>query len=118
MRLVLVSASLLLALAAGAPAATHGARLAVRPALVSPGAAIRVVGDASPCHAGNTVQAISKAFPGHAYGGEGALHGRVRAGGAFTISGRVRATLAAGRYAVTARCGGGNLGVTAYVRVR
>ena len=108
---------LTLAAAASASAALH-ARIAVRPVSVSPGGAITVVGNAAPCRSGNVVTAISRAFPGHAFGGEGALAGNVRAGGAFTIRGRVRAALKPGRYAVTARCGGGNLGVAAYLRVR
>jgi hypothetical protein len=47
-----------------------------------------------------------------------AFFARVRAGGAFAVAGKVRATAHPGRYVVTARCGGGNLGVAAYLRVR
>jgi hypothetical protein len=64
------------------------------------------------------VTAISRAFPGHAFGAAGTLSGRVRAGHAFSFSGRLRRTLKPGLYAVTARCGGGNLGVAVRVRVR
>ena len=101
-------------LLAGALSAVH---LAVVPGTVSPGAAVKVVGNAGICPAGSTVLAISKAFPGHAYGA-GALTGRVASGGAFTIRGHVRSSLKPGRYVVTARCGGGNLGVAASVTIR
>jgi hypothetical protein len=104
-------------LALASPAGAARVRIAVFPAVASPGAAIRVVGNAGSCPRGDTVAAISAAFPGHAFG-KGALSGRVRAGGAFTIRGHVRARARPGRYVVTARCGGGNLGVAAYLRVR
>jgi hypothetical protein len=92
-------------------------RLVVAPATVSPGGVVHVSGNASPCAKGSTVFAISAAFPGKAYG-QGTLTGRVAAHGAFSFRGHVRRTLEAGRYVVTARCGGGNLGVTATIRVR
>lgn len=116
---VVMAATVVVALGvvAGAAAASH-VKLAVTPSTVSAGAPVRVTGNASPCRAGNTVFAISRAFPGKQFGGEGALSGRVASGGSFSIRGHVRAGLKPGRYAVTARCGGGNLGVTAYVRVR
>jgi len=116
-RLAVVTAVVLLA-ASAAAAAPARVRLAVIPSAVSPGAAVRVVGNAGSCPVGNSVSALSRAFPGRQFGGWGALSGRVRAGGSFAIHGHVRPGLHAGRYAVTARCGGGNLGVTAYVRVR
>lgn len=105
-----------MALAAGLAGATH-VRIAVSPTTVAPGGRVVVFGDAAPCPAGSTVTVISRAFPGHAFG-EGTLTGRVRRGGGFSLSGHVRSGLARGRYAVDARCGGGNLGVTAYIRVR
>ena len=111
------AAGVLLALAL-APAAGARVRLAVAPRIVSPGGAISVTGNAGSCRAGNVVFAISRAFPGRAFGGEGALTARVRRGGGFAVHGRVRRGLRAGRYVVTARCGGGNLGVSAVVRVR
>ena len=113
-RIVLVSlAGLLLA----APAFASTPRLAVSPATAAPGAAVRVSGNAGSCPVGDTVTAISRAFPGHAYG-QGTLTGKVRAGHSFSFAGKVRSGLKPGRYAVTARCGGGNLGVVAHVRVR
>ena len=107
-----------LAAAAPAPGARDGPiRLAVVPSTVPPGGAIRVVGNAGDCPRGDTVFAISRAFPGHQFGAAGALTARVARGGGFSIRGRVRARVARGRYLVTARCGGGNLGVAAHVRI-
>jgi hypothetical protein len=63
------------------------------------------------------VTLISAAFPGDAFGGAGARYAAVRSGGAFSASGPIRAKLHAGKYTVGARCGGGNLGVVAYLRV-
>ena len=116
MKAVAVVALALVAVSSAAAARSH-TRIAVRPGTVSPGAAIHVTGNAAPCRLGNHIYAISKAFPGHQFG-IGAFTGLVRAGGAFTITGHVRRTIRAGRYGVTARCGGGNLGVVAYFRIR
>ena len=115
-RIVLVSLAVLLAGAATAAAATP--RLSVQPAFYSPGAAVVVSGNAGSCRVGDTVTAISRAFAGHAFGAAGTLSGRVRAGHGFSFAGHLRRVLKPGRYAVTARCGGGNLGVVARIRVR
>jgi hypothetical protein len=71
----------------------------------------------SPCPVGATVTLLSAAFRGHAFG-IGAAYGRVRSRGAFSVPVRVRRPLRAGRYGVSARCEGGNLGVSAFFRVR
>jgi hypothetical protein len=96
-----------------------GARksLTVSPRVAAPGGLVHVVGNATPCTQGSTVTAISGAFPGHAFG-KGTLSGTVAAGGAFAFSGHLRPHLRRGRYSVTARCGGGTLGIVAYVTVR
>ncbi|HET7572904.1 MAG TPA: hypothetical protein VFJ77_09600 [Gaiellaceae bacterium] len=104
-------------LASAASALAVSPQLAVTPSTAAPGALVRIHGNAGACPAGDTVTAISSAFPGHAYG-KGALTGRVRAHGAFSFTGHLRKGAKPGRYAVTARCGGGNLGVVAHVRVR
>ena len=75
-------------------------------------------GNAAGCPRGDVVTVISRAFRGPDFAGLGTISARVRAGGAFSGSGRVRRLARAGRYAVTARCGGGNLGVLVYLRVR
>jgi hypothetical protein len=108
----------LVALVAGGSALAARVHLVVAPAIVVPGSAVRVVASSSPCHVGGMAVAISAAFPGDAFGGAGTLSGRVARGGAFSIGGHVRSHVKPGRYTVGVRCGGGNLGVTAYLRVR
>ncbi|MDX6510256.1 MAG: hypothetical protein QOG81_2008 [Gaiellaceae bacterium] len=97
-----------------------GARAALRvsPATVSPGAQVHVSGNAAGCPLGDTVMVLSRAFVGQGFAGVGSTPARVRRGGVFAATGRVRRYAAAGRYVVTARCGGGNLGVTAHLRVQ
>ena len=112
-----VALVLLSAIAVVASATASRPRLTVRPSAVSPGGTVLLTGNAGTCSVGSTVSAISAAFPGHAYG-QGALTGRVRDGHGFSIVGHVRRSLRRGSYRVTARCGGGNLGVAATIRVR
>lgn len=109
---------LLVAIAVGVPsAAAARTRLSVTPTVAKPGALVHVAGNAAPCPKGSTVTAISGAFPGHAFG-EGTLSGIVRRGGGFAFTGHLRSHLEAGRYTVTARCGGGTLGIVAHLRIR
>jgi hypothetical protein len=103
--------------AATASAATRPS-MHVSPTVVSPGGRITVWGNADGCPRGDNVTIISRAFPlTHSFAGVGAIFARVRTGGAFSATGHVRLH-ARGRYGITARCGGGNLGVIVYVRVR
>ena len=112
-----VALVLLSAIAVVASATASRPRLAVEPDSVTPGGIVLLTGNAGTCSVGSAVIAISRAFPGHAYG-EGALAGRVGSGHAFSIVGHVRSNLRPGGYPVSARCGGGNLGVGATIRVR
>ena len=111
MSLAAVVASVVLA-AASAPS------LHVSPSVVSPGALVRVSGNADGCPVGDTVLVLSRAFRGPEFAGVHYISARVRAGGAFSATGRIRRHARAGRYGATARCGGGNLGVLAHFRVR
>jgi hypothetical protein len=104
--------------AAVADGATSAVSLHVRPTIVSPGGLVRVYGNADGCPAGDTLLALSRAFAGRPFAGVGTVSARVRVGGAFSGTGRVRRHAHAGRYAVTARCGGGNLGLLVHLRVR
>jgi hypothetical protein len=101
---------------AGSASAAH-VHLVATPATVAPGAVVDVSTRASSCLAGDAVTLISAAFPGHAFG-IGAAYGRARSHGAFSVSVRIRSGLRAGRYHVSVRCGGGNLGSLAYFQVR
>jgi hypothetical protein len=107
----------LAALVGAGVAAASPVRLVVRPKAVRAGGVIRVTAAASPCLVRDQVTLISRAFRGHAFGGEGAAYGVARRHGSFAVRTRIRAALHAGRYEITARCGGGNLGVAAWVRV-
>ena len=114
MRIAVVSAAALV-LAASPALAAGGAALTASPASVSRGSTVTFTG--AGCLRGDSVILISKLFPGHAYG-EGAIRTTARANGHFTRRFVVRMSTARGRYGVTARCGGANLGVVAHVRVR
>jgi|SRR5439155_19028872 len=104
-------------LVSAVPASAARPSLHITPAAVAPGGKVRVFGNADGCPRGDVVTIISPAFPGHGFAGVGAIKARVKAGGAFSAQGRVRRHAKPGRYGVTARCGGGNLGVAAFLRV-
>jgi hypothetical protein len=85
--------------------------------VVSPGAQVRVAGNADGCPAGDTVTVSSRAFSGDGFAGLGGATAPVRRGGSFSAVARVRENAPNGRYLITARCGGGNLGVAAALYV-
>jgi hypothetical protein len=91
------------------------ATLHVAPTAAARGTVVTFTG--SGCTAGDTVYLISRLFPGHAYG-EGAISTRARANGHFMRRFRIRLSTPRRRYGITARCGGGNLGIVVHVRVR
>ena len=80
-------------------------------AVASPGAPVRVFGNAGSCPAGDMITILSRAFAGPGFAGIGGVSTRVRPGGSFSAVARVAVGAPPGRYAVTARCGGGNLGI-------
>lgn len=90
----------------------------VQPATATRGARVVVTGRAAGCPRGDAVTVLSRAFAGPGFAGVGGAAGPVRAGGAFRIVARVARRAKPGRYAVTARCGGGTLAVRASLRVR
>ena len=111
-----VAASLLVAASAGA--VRSSVSLTVAPATVKPGHRVIIRGNADGCSLGNAVTIISHAFSNaHSFAGVPAVFARVRTGGKFGIRPRIPATRHAGTYGVTARCGGGNLGVSAHITV-
>ena len=105
---------LLLSAAAAGAASIH---LSASPSIVAPGGFVRISTGSSPCRSADQVTLISAAYPGHAFG-LGAVYGRVGNHGAFSVRAQIRKDLQAGRYHVGVRCGGGNLPVSAYFRVR
>lgn len=92
--------------------------LNVRPAAVRRGATVLVSGVAGGCTAGDTVTIISHAFaPTRSFAGVPALFARVGSAGRFSAKARIPRTRRPGIYVLTARCGGGNLGVAAHLTV-
>jgi hypothetical protein len=118
-RRVLASSPALVSLAAAAGAAGSAAHLTISPAVVARGGTVHIRGNADGCSRGNTVFVISRAFVHrHEFAGVSAVLARVLAGGAFRATTVIPRTRRPGRYNVTARCGGGNLGVLVHLTVR
>jgi hypothetical protein len=96
-----------------------GPSIHVQPATVRAGGRVRVHGLAGGCPQGDQVTLISRAFPpAHEFAGVPAVVTPVRAGDRYSVRIRIPPARSRGRYAITARCGGGNFGVTAHLRVR
>ena len=93
--------------------------LTVAPAAVHRGHRVIIRGNVgNGCQIGDAVTIISRAFAHtHDFAGLPAVFARVRAGGKFGIRPRIPSTKAVGSYSVSARCGGGNLGVSATIHV-
>lgn len=92
--------------------------LSVSPMTVRRGQAVLVRGLAGGCAAGNTVTVISRAFPAtRTFAGVPAVFAQVGAAGRFSATVRIPAARRSGSYVLTARCGGGNLGVSAHLAV-
>jgi hypothetical protein len=92
--------------------------LTVTPATVHRGQTVLIRGSAGSCPVGDTVTIISRAFPRiHEFAGVPAVLASVRSGGRFRATTRIPLRRRVGRYGVTARCGGGNLGVAARLTV-
>jgi hypothetical protein len=101
-----------------AGAVTAATSLTVAPASVHRGHRVIVRGNADGCPVGDTVTIISKAFAHtHDFAGLPAVFARVRSGGKFGVRPRIPSSKAVGNYGVSARCGGGNLGVSATIHV-
>ena len=95
-------------------AAPSGVALTVSPTAVHRGALVVIRGDAGDCPVGDTVTVLSRAFRRtHQFAGVPAVLAKVRTHGLFRASTRIPLRRRAGRYFLTARCGGGNLGVAA-----
>jgi hypothetical protein len=110
---VAVAAAGLLPAAAVAAPTLHN-----KPKRVHAGERMRVFGNADGCPAGDRVTVISHAFPKrHEFAGVPAVFARVRSNGNFGKRVRIPRSKAPGRYRITARCGGGNFGITRVVRV-
>ncbi|MBA3736667.1 MAG: hypothetical protein H0W90_16005 [Actinobacteria bacterium] len=104
-------------LASALPAATPS--LSVSPASIRAGGTIRLSGSADGCTLGSNVFLLSRAFVRrHEFAGVPAALAKVRTGGAFKVWTTIPRARRPGHYVITARCGGGNLGVSVSLRVR
>jgi hypothetical protein len=113
---LIVAAVAVMLCAAGATAAPI--TLSVSPTTVRAGGVVTMKGFADGCAVGNTVFILSRVFVhAHEFAGVPAVLARVRAGGRFGVRTTIPRARRAGRYVLTARCGGGNLGVSAHLRV-
>jgi hypothetical protein len=117
MRRVVVAAAVT-ALATGATASATGVFLLVTPSTVHRGGTVYIKGNAGDCPLGDGVTILSRAFRRiHEFAGVPAVYAKVGAGGRFHATTRIPFTRRTGKYVVTARCGGGNLGVATPLRV-
>jgi hypothetical protein len=101
-----------------APAAAAAPTIAAGPNPVHRGRLVRVHGVVPGCPRGDRVTFISRAFSHrHDFAGVPAIFARIGARGAYSVRTRIPARRRPARYSITGRCGGGNLGVAAYLRV-
>lgn len=104
-------------LGVGAPAATAvPATIHKSPGSVQRGHAVRVFGRVPGC--AGPVTLISGAFSHRRdFAGRPAISAHVSGAGYYTIVAHIPATRAPGAYTISGRCGGGNIGTTAVLRV-
>lgn len=101
-----------------APAVASSPRIAASPNPVHRGHTVRVYGTIQGCPIGDQVTLISKAFSHrHDFAGLPAVFARVGPHHAYSVRTTIPARRNPGRYTVTGRCGGGNLGVSLGLRV-
>jgi hypothetical protein len=114
----IVGATALAVATAGTAAAPTSTSLALTPTSVHRGHVVAIHGNAGDCLAGDAVTIISRAFAKtHEFAGVPAVFAKVKANHRFATSTRIPSTKHAAHYDVTARCGGGNLGVLAHLVV-
>jgi hypothetical protein len=108
-----------LVLVAAVAAAAPGAAIQVSPSRVYPGEVVRVFGTVGGgCSTGDQVTLLSNAFSrAHEFAGVPAVFARVHSDGSFSKRTRIPLARRPGRYSVRGRCGGGNLGITALLRI-
>jgi hypothetical protein len=92
--------------------------LTVTPRTVHRGHSVLVQGVAGGCTSGDTVTILSRAFPAtHSFAGVPAALAQVGSAGRFSTIVTIPRLRLPATYTVTARCGGGNLGVEAHLTV-
>jgi hypothetical protein len=115
---IAISAAVLAFALLAATAIAVEPRIVATPSTVHRGGIVRVHGSIATCPIGDTVTLISHAFSHrHDFAGVPAIFARVGAHHAYSIRTRIPVYRTPGRYSITGRCGGGNLGVAAPLRV-
>jgi hypothetical protein len=100
------------------PATAAGPTIRVAPDVVQRGHTVQVSGAVPGCPHGDAVTLISRAFSHrHEFAGLPAVFATVGAHSRYSLRTRIPGTRAAGRYPISGRCGGGNLGVSVTLRV-
>lgn len=112
----------LLALAAAAivasPVSASGASIKASPNPVARGHVVRVYGVVGGCTRGDQVTLISKAFSHrHEFAGISAVYAQIGAHHSYSVRTTIPSRRKPGRYVISGRCGGGNIGVSASLRV-
>jgi hypothetical protein len=119
MHRALVSVAALTAGLVSTATATAAVSLTLTPSTVEQGHVVVITGSAGDCAAGNTVFIISRAFVHtHDFAGVPAVLAKVKADHSFRTSTRIPTGKKAVLFRVTARCGGGNLGVLRHLILR
>ena len=103
---------------AATQAVAAGPTIVATPNPVHRGAVVRVHGTVPGCLRGDRVTLISNAFSRrHEFAGVPAVYATVGDRARYSVRTRIPAVRRPGRYGITGRCGGGNLGVRATLRV-
>jgi hypothetical protein len=104
-----------------APGEALAATIHASPNPVHAGKRVRVfgnVGGPAGCQPGDQVTLLSFAFSGaHEFAGVPAVFAKVKANGHYSKRTRIPKGKAPKKYAISARCGGGNFGVTRKLKV-
>jgi hypothetical protein len=105
-------------LAISGVAFASGASIRVKPSTVHAGDRVVISGSAGGCSVGDRVTLLSKAFSSrHEFASVPAVYARVKSNGRYGHSILIPRDRPAGKYVISGRCGGGNLGVSAQLRV-
>lgn len=116
-RLLVLAIGLMSVIWLAAPATAADATLHVSPHTVPAGGTVQVSGTCEPHSVGYVLSSAFVHDASHDFAGVGAVQFSTNSGGAFSVSAQVAAGTAPGSYSVGARCGGGNLGITATLTV-
>jgi hypothetical protein len=118
MRRVFLIALVVALLTSTGVALAAGPTINTDPTRVTQGGVVRVFGVVPQCARGNTVTLLSRAFSHrHEFAGVPAISAVVGRHHRYSKRTTIPAQRRPGRYRITGRCGGGNLGVIAHLRV-